>query len=183
MSTPAPPRQWGTTLPQRTKHMRRGESSNGPRPVLTVVRDIGSGTPPVQRKPKPRTGFPAKVKLAVRTRAGGGDPDEARCESCGTWLGRNDGEIQHLDARGMGGARLPITNTIVNGALLCGSGSARTGCHGKSENRHLDMHRRGFWLRGNQVPGQVPVQLWTHRWVYLLPDGTYGNEPQEGGAA
>ena len=179
MATPDVPRQWGSTLPRPRKPMRRNGSD---RPVLTVVRDIGSATPP-QRKSRPRTGFSPSVKLACRTRAGGGEPDEARCEACGTWLGRNGGEVQHLDARGMGGTSLPLTNTIMNAALLCGSGAMRTGCHGKCENRHLDMHARGFWLRGNQAPGQVRVQLWTRRWVYLLPDGTYGNEPQRGGAA
>ena len=180
MATPDP-RQWGTTLPQRTKGLARTRSTSSDRPVLTVVRDIGSAAP--ARKSRPPTGFPAKVKLGCRTRAGGGDPNEAQCEACGLWLGRNGGEIQHLDARGLGGTSLPLTNTIVNAASLCGSGAMRTGCHGKCENRHLDMHARGFWLRGNQVPGQVRVQLWTRRWVYLLPDGTYGNEPQEGGAA
>ena len=181
MGSPNVPRQWGTTLPQRTRHMNRGNRIGGDRPVLTVVRDIGSAAP--ARKSHPRTGFTAKVKLGCRARAGGGDPNEARCESCGTWLGRDNGEIQHLDARGMGGTSLPLTDSIVNAALLCGSGALRTGCHGKCEDRHLDMHRRGFWLRGQQVPGQVKVQLWTRRWVYLLPDGTYGDEPQGGGAA
>ena len=36
MTTPARPRQWGSTLPQRDKPMTRTP--------LTVVRDIGSGT-------------------------------------------------------------------------------------------------------------------------------------------
>ena len=45
MSTPARPRQWGSTLPQRDKPMARSRAS------LTVVRDIGSGTPRTPIKP------------------------------------------------------------------------------------------------------------------------------------
>ena len=68
------------------------------------------------RKAARGTGFSAAVKLAIRTRAGQGDPNAASCEACGRWLGRG-GEVQHIQARGMGGSRR--RNVVTNGVLLC----------------------------------------------------------------
>ena len=146
MTSPARPRQWGSTLPQRDKPMTRS------RAALTVVRDIGSGQ---QHKPRKHTGFSRTVKLACRARAGNGDAEQARCEACGIWLGRYGGEIQHRKARGSGGTSLGVIDSTVNAALLCGSGAMRTGCHGLCEDRDEDMKKRGFWLKAGQDPAQL----------------------------
>jgi hypothetical protein len=161
---------------------------------LTLVRDITSAqsrAEPPKRKSRPQTGFSPAVKLATRTRAGQGDPDDAVCEACGIWLGRYGGEVQHRDARGMGGSSAPIISSIVNAVLLCGSGALRTGCHGKCEDRGSDdsreMQARGFWLEEGQDPAAEPIAMETeHRsgiTVWLLPDGTYGFEDPDGGDA
>lgn len=174
MSTPAKPRQQGSTLPQRDKLLPRT------RPALTLVRDIDSGQP---RKPRKYTGFSRAVKMAVRVRAGNGDAEAARCEACLVWLGRYGGEIQHRKARGMGGTSAGITDSIVNGVLLCGSGAMRTGCHGLCEDRDKDMNDRGFWLKSGQDPVTEPVRHGSGRTVYLLLDGTYSNPESDGNGA
>ena len=173
MSTPDRPRQWGTTLPQRDKPLPRN------RPALTLIHDIGSGK---QRQRKP-TGFGRIVKLAVRARAGNGNPEEACCEACWCWLGRYGGEIQHRKARGMGGTPLQVTNSIVNAALLCGSGALRTGCHGKCESRDREMHARGYWLEQGQDPVTEPIRPVPAITLYLLLNGTYGRPKVDGDGA
>ena len=176
MSTPAKPRQWGSTLPQRDKHMPRS------RAALTLVRDIDSGQP---RKPRKHTGFSRPVKMAVRVRAGNGDIEQACCEACGIWLGRYGGEIQHRKARGMGGTSLGLIDSIVNAVLLCGSGAMRTGCHGLCEDRDKDgqdMNERGFWLKSGQDPVTESIRHGSRGKVYLLLNGTYGSPEPDGGS-
>lgn len=173
MSTPGP-RQWGSTLPQREKPITRS------RAALTLVRDIGSGQP---RKPRKHTGFSRPVKMAVRVRAGNGDAEQACCESCGIWLGRYGGEIQHRKARGMGGTLLGLIDSIVNASLLCGSGAMRTGCHGLCEDRDEGMNGRGFWLKSGQDPVTESIRHGSRGKVYLLLNGTYGSPEPDGGSA
>jgi hypothetical protein len=91
------------------------------------------------------------TKLAIRTRAGNGDPDDARCEATGVWLGRYGGEIQHRNARRAGGSRL--RNNIANGALLSGE------AHRLAEARDPHMHEAGFWLLSTEDALQVPILL------------------------
>ena len=155
---------------------------------LTVVRDIDSAAarkPSQARASRKRTGFPDAVKLAVRKRAGGGDPDQARCEACGTFLGCHDGQIQHRMARGMGGTSLPMTDSIVNAALLCGTPS--TGCHGLAERRDRLMNAHGYWLRAGEDPAGTPIMLASQYGsgvtVWLTPLGGYSPLPPFGGAA
>jgi hypothetical protein len=106
-----------------------------------------------QRQARRDTGFSRAVKLQVRTRAGNGDPDEARCEATGVWLGRYGGEIQHRDARGMGGTSDPVTNSIVNAVLLSAE------AHRLAESRDEHMNAAGFWLRNGQDPRTEPIML------------------------
>jgi hypothetical protein len=116
-----------------------------------------------KRKPARReTGFPPRVKLAIRARAGNGDPDDAVCELCPAWLGRHGGEIQHRAARGAGGCRDKVINGPANGALLCRP------CHRDCEarDRHLGMDGAGFWILHGTTPEfdprNVPV-MWHAR--------------------
>lgn len=134
--------------------------------------------------PKAPSGFTPRIRLVVRTRAGLGDPDQARCESCGAFLGRRGGQFQHRDARGIGGSRNRVINGCAGAALLCGT--RYTGCHGLCEDRDPGMKTAGWWIpagRGAAVdPRLVPVELWTPqgpvtRW--LGEDGTYLNNPPE----
>lgn len=116
-----------------------------------------------------RTGFSPAVRLAVRTRAGRGDPEDARCEATGVWLGRHGGEIQHRVARGMGGTSDPVKNSIVNAVLLS------TDAHRLAESRDAEMNEEGFWLRNGQDPALTPILLHSEHGmtVWLGADGGY----------
>ena len=117
------------------------------------------------------SGFTPRVRLLVRTRAGGGDPDDACCECCGIWLGRYGGQVQHLVARGMGGTSNPVMKTAVNAALLCGT--AQSGDHGLAESRDPEMRRRGFWLPQGTDPRLMPMTLFGGVEVWRSEDGRY----------
>jgi hypothetical protein len=141
-----------------------------------------SGPVPSATAPRTQTGFSRKVKLQVRTRAGSGDPDNARCECCGLWLGRYGGQIQHLVARGMGGTSDPVLKTAANAALLCGT--AQSGDHGLAESRDREMGAKGFWLPQGTDPRTVPMMLASEHGsgvlVWRTEDGRYSFEAPEG---
>ena len=142
---------------------------------------------PGQRKAPRDTGFPRPVKLAIRARAGNRDPEAAECESCGTWLGRYGGEIQHRSARGAGGCRDEVINGPANGALLCRR------CHRICEGRdeHMGMDGAGFWIKHGTTPEFDPrcvSVMWHVRagsgvTVWLGEDGEYKYESPEARAA
>jgi hypothetical protein len=115
--------------------------------------------PPVLAARPRATGFSARVKLAVRARAGDGEIDDARCEACDTWLGRYGGQVQHIVARGAGGTSNPVLATIVNAALLCGTPQDKKTCHGLAESRDPGMRARGFWLPQGTDPRLKPMML------------------------
>ena len=123
------------------------------------------------------TGFSPRVRLLVRTRAGNGDAHDACCENCGTWLGLHRGQIQHRDARGMGGTSDPAKNSVVNAGLLCGTSLDKKSCHGAAEDRGSDMNTRGWWLKNGQDPALTPVILFGGCVVWLTPEGGYSDEP------
>ena len=175
-----------------------GLARTGIRPVRLAVVESGGAAVLApeqwQQRRTPETGFPRSVKLAVRKRAGDGDPDEARCEACGRWLGHRGGEVQHRAARGSGGCTDEVINGITNAVLLCGHGAApiRSGCHGKCEDRdeHMAMDAGGFWIRHGTTPEYDPrnVRVMLHGaggggiTVWLLEDGTYGYASPDGAA-
>jgi hypothetical protein len=134
---------------------------------------------------RPRaTGFPARVKLAVRVRAGMGDAGDAVCESCGRHLGRYGGQIQHIIARGMGGTSNPALRTAVNAALLCGlTPQDPDGCHYRAESRDAGMRERGFWLPQGSDPRLEPMTLHGGVVAWRSEDGRYLFEPPEGARA
>lgn len=120
----------------------------------------------------PVTGFSAAVKLACRTRAGGGSAEDALCEACGRWLGRHGGQVHHRINRQMGGSR--FRNTIVHAALLCGD--PFTGCHGAATRLSGRMKAMGFVLLSTQDPAAEPVMLHGEQGgatVWLTKDGRY----------
>ena len=128
-------------------------------------------------------GFSERVRLLVRTRAGGGDPHDACCEACGIWLGEDKGQVQHRVARGSGGCKDPVINSPANAALLCGT--PFTGCHGACEARDkpaaMEMNTRGFWIKHGTTlefdPRYVKVILLGGVEQWLSEDGRYLDEP------
>jgi hypothetical protein len=145
-------------------------------------------TPPATLAgPRRATGFSARVKLAVRTRAGAGDPGDAECENCGHWLGRAGGQVQHRHARKAGGSRDPVTNTAANGGLLCGTPDDPRTCHGKCEKRDPLMRARGWWIETGTGPAYDPrcvaVTLPGGDVAYLTSDGRYAARPPGQAAA
>ena len=149
--SPMPPRS--APLASATP-FQRGNGLSRRAPLRNRPREA-AGQP--QRRTRRDTGFSPKVKLQVRTRAGNGDPDDARCECCGIWLGRYGGQVQHIVARGMGGTSNPVLATAANGALLCGT--AQSGDHGLAESRDAEMGAKGFWLPQGTDPRTVPMML------------------------
>lgn len=110
--------------------------------------------------PKParrETGFPARVKLLVRTRAGNGNPDAAMCEACGIELGKLGGQVHHIINRGMGGTSDPVLQSAANAALLCGT--PLTGCHGLATAFDEEIGAKGFWLSHSADPRLEPMML------------------------
>ena len=133
--------------------------------------------------PRPRdTGFPARVKLLVRARAGAGEIDDAACESCRRWLGRYGGQVQHIVARGAGGTSNTVLATVVNAALLCGTPGDKKTCHGLTESRDLRMQARGFWLPRGTDPRLAPMTLHTGAEVWRSEAGGYLFEAPAGAA-
>jgi len=151
-------------FPVRTSGLARGELAR-----TVPVPGVKSAA---TRKARTSSGeFPAKVKLQCRTRAGNGDPDVARCEATGVWLGRYGGEIQHRDARGMGGTSDPAAGSIVNAVLLSKE------AHRLAESRDAQMNEEGFWLRNGQDPALTPILLHSEHGsgitAWLGNDGEY----------
>lgn len=143
------------------------------------ARTDGGGKPRSFAARRVAAGFPASVKLAARARAGGGDPEHARCEAGGEWLGLSGGDIHHRDPRGMGGSTDAVVNGISNAAVLCRRH------HDLCEARDRRMGRRGWWIGAGTGPEYdprfVPVRLWPghghDRPVYLTEDGSYSEDP------
>lgn len=100
-------------------------------------------------KPGKDGGFSPAVKLAVRARAGNGDPDSAMAECCGTWLGRYGGDIQHVVARQSGGSHL--VNKVYLAVLMCRP------CHDVAEKRDEHSRAQGFWRRSTDEPSPVMI--------------------------
>jgi hypothetical protein len=138
-------------------------------------------TAPVLQGPRRATGFPARVKLAVRIRAGMGDQRDAVCEACGRWLGKDGGQVHHIIDRGMGGCTNVIINSAANAALLCGD--PFTGCHGLATAFDTGIGAKGFWLSHSADPRLEPMTLHTGAVVWRSEDGRYLFEPPEVNAA
>jgi hypothetical protein len=166
------------------KPLARGKGlsrSSSLKTVTTLKRSA-----PKRAAPK-NTGFSEKVKLAVRKRAGNGDPDQACCEACGIWLGCHGGQVQHIVARLMGGRGRKAPwwfQTAANGALLCGT--PQTGDHGLCEVRDPQMGAMGFWLPSSANALTVPMMLHGAQGgvlVWRSADGRYLLRAPEGAEA
>jgi hypothetical protein len=171
------PLQRHTALTVRTP-LSPGDKPLARRKPLQAVAGPARTTKP-QSAPRD-TGFPAEVKLLIRTRAGNGDPEQARCEACNVWLGLHGGQIQHIYARGKGGTSDPLYNSAANGAALCGT--SETGDHGLCEDRDPHMNEMGFWRKrnGKERPGDYPIMLHGQgggRLAWLTPEGDYADAP------
>lgn len=139
--------------------LRRGTRLKNGKPMTrSTPMSRGTGLPRVERKRRParETGFPPRVRLQIRTRAGNGDPEAAECELCGAWIGPEGGEMQHRAARGAGGCRDSVTNGASNGLLIC-----PVPCHRDCEARdeHLGMDGAGFWIKHGTTPEFDPRRV------------------------
>jgi hypothetical protein len=133
-----------------------------------------------ERKPQGAdTGFSRAVKTLIRQRA------QDHCEACGIYLGKF-GQCQHIVARGSGGTSDPVIDSVVNGALLCGT--PFTGCHGLCEARDPRMEAEGFWLKRGKDPAAEPF-LWhapedgSGHLLWRTADGEYSDLPPQERAA
>jgi len=158
------PRAWNSTLPQRSAGLNPGKGftsrgtglSRNPAKKLPSRRLAAAQAPARARSSGE---FTPAVRLLIRTRAGNGDPSQARCEACGMFLGERGGQFQHIYARGAGGCALWLFRSAANGTLL--HGTSYTGCHGLCEDRDPRMEAMGFWRRRNglEKPGDYPITL------------------------
>ena len=117
--------------------------------------------------------FPKAVEDLIWDRCGG------LCEKCGLGLLRGQPDttpysLQHRRARGMGGSRDIVTQSVSNGVLLCGFATTPGSCHLWCEQR--PERPLGFVLKQYENPQLVPIRHWSGRDLYLLPDGNYGEE-------
>lgn len=151
--------------------------------LLEVIRGL-AGLAPREEVAAGEAGFPQRVQLLVRSRAGTCDPDMARCEACGVWLGRYGGQVQaRLAHRRTDGKDLVISGTA-NAALLCGN--RLLGCCSKVQARDQEMEARGWFIREGGTAGHdpryVPVMLFNPDSssgvrMWLREGGTYSTEP------
>jgi hypothetical protein len=105
--------------------------------------------------------------------------DDWRCFSCGTATLDRPSNLQHRDARGMGGTSDPLSNSPANLITLCGT--PLTLCHGRVEKRLAGDNLAGYWLKNGQDPATTKVWHWRFGWVLLDHDG--GLTPIERDAA
>lgn len=93
---------------------------------------------------------------------------EYRCVGCGSGA---DLTIQHRRARGMGGTTNPTIAEIVNGLVLCGSGT--TGCHGWAEAHPILAELLGWRLAPGTPADGSAWWHWLYGWVCwrVHPDG------------
>jgi hypothetical protein len=181
------PRTAGLSRKARLNGNERNTASRGPvfpaaeSPVSVPAKIAARKTSSSGKLTPPAPGgFTEKVRLQCRTRAGNGNPWQARCECCACWLGLHGGQIQHRLARGSGGSRDPIVNGLSNAALLCGT-SVTPSCHGAAESRDPkhQMKVKGFVIdhgKGPEFdPRYVPIRLQSQfgsgMSVYLAADG------------
>jgi len=156
--------------------------------ILAALGDAYGLAVKAKNAAREETGVPHSVEFAARTRAGSGDPQNARCEACGIWLGLQGGEIQHRDATDVDDSKDPVNRSAANAALLCGNAALGTGDRGLAERRDPEMYAMGFWLRNGQDPRLEPIVLHGRGsdgiTVWLSEDGRYLFEaprPQGGG--
>jgi hypothetical protein len=109
-------------------------------------------------RPPADGGFPHRVNVVVRERAGRGDADLAKCEACGRLLGRYGGQVQpRLVSRDQDGGVDPVAGGAANAVLLCGTSFEL--CLGACVSGDRDMESRGFWISDRNGPGDDPRRV------------------------
>ena len=104
--------------------------------------------------------------------------DDGKCVRCGAIVADPDTgvpflqySLQHRRPRGMGGSKDPVTNSLENLIVLCGS--AVTGCHGAVEVNRESGRRFGYAVPQWRDPAVVLVQHWQLGWAWPTPDGVW----------
>ena len=107
------------------------------------------------------TGFAKPVRDLIMARS------ENHCEICGVAVPE---QIHHRRARGMGSTRRPETNQPANGLAACSR------CHEFVESRREFALDRGWLVRQNQSPADVPL-VYQGNWAVLTDDGAVFRPP------
>lgn len=97
--------------------------------------------------------FTPEVRLTIYTR------QEGRCAYCGMKTER--GQYHHRLPRRMGGGSDVRLSLPANGVYICG------GCHNRIESDRTWAYQRGWILRSEEHPEEVPVKLW-NGWALLI---------------
>ena len=104
--------------------------------------------------------------------------DDGKCVRCGAIVADPDTgvpflqySLQHRRPRGMGGSKDPVTNSLENLIVLCGS--AVTGCHGAVEVNRESGRRFGYAVPQWRDPAVMPVLHWQLGWAWPTPDGVW----------
>jgi hypothetical protein len=138
---------------------RTGLVRRTPLRQVSVKRAAASGRPA-----RPRDTGPDRTTRGLVL-----ERDDWRCFCCGAVVLGQPHNLQHRDARGMGGTSDPAANSPAN--LITLAGTPITGCHGRVEKRGAADNDRGYWLKNGQAPEDTRVWLWRLGWVLLGDDG------------
>lgn len=164
-------------MPDRRTWMRRKTRLRSTKPLVRQqpLREVSERRAQAAGKPARSrdTGPDRNTRHLVAER------DDWRCFCCGTPVLDRPSNLQHRDARGMGGTSDPLTNSPAN--LITLLGTPTTLCHGRVEKRLAGDNAAGYWLKNGQVPAETPVWHWRFGWVLLDHDG--GMTLVEGDAA
>ena len=92
--------------------------------------------------------------------------DDYACVCCHVPIWSLPFDLQHRDARGMGGTSNPLANSPINLITLLRR------CHRRVESRqNPDDNTKSYWLRMGQDPALTPVTYWDRRVAWLTTTG------------
>ena len=128
------------------------------------------------RKAPKNTGPSGRVRALVLQR------DSYSCVCCGQSVLSQPYDLQHRDARGMGGTSDPVANSPVNLITMLREHHARV-----ESRKFAEDNEKGYWLKMGQDPALTGVMVFSEHGsgmtVWLTPEGGYSTDAPEGTAA